>query len=321
MFKMWANIQAVILLLITSMLMGAVSAIDNTSGKSCVDSTFLTSVYTNDLIWGRPKIGSDIDLTSLIFDFNRQDFMTTFNPVAGVQNNTRHDFNIAYTYYRYWDSGYQPGNYSFVDFAVTKGYSVLFYDRVGAGQSTVISGYDSQFSIHVDVLQDIIGPAKGGYITPQTRMSPKYVPKKVVLMGHSVGSIATNALVAAQPDIADGIVLSGFYKVPNLDKRAVKYVFDSSWPIAIMEFFSIATSNFASPGVKAPVLFINGEYDYIFCGGYCPGSLEPAARSFLPASIGYESYIQPNTGHILNTAPNTTGTYQAITNFLAKNGL
>lgn len=69
---MWANIQAVILLLITSMLMGAVSAIDNTSGKSCVDSTFLTSVYTNDLIWGRPKIGSDIDLTSLIFDFNRK---------------------------------------------------------------------------------------------------------------------------------------------------------------------------------------------------------------------------------------------------------
>ena len=72
MFKMWANIQAVMLLLTTSMLMGAVSAIEKTSGKSCVDSTFLTSVYTDDLIWGRPKIESDIDLTSLIFDFNRK---------------------------------------------------------------------------------------------------------------------------------------------------------------------------------------------------------------------------------------------------------
>lgn len=41
-------------------------------------------------------------------------------------------------------------------------------------------------------------------------MSPKYVPRKVVLIGHSMGSIATNALVAAQPDIADGIVLSGW---------------------------------------------------------------------------------------------------------------
>lgn len=47
-----------------------------------------------------------------------------------------------------------------------------------------------------------------------------------------------------------------FYKIPNLDMRAVKYVFDNSWPIAIMEFFPIATLNFASPTVKVPVLFI-----------------------------------------------------------------
>jgi hypothetical protein len=36
----------------------------------------------------------------------------------------------------YWHFPYQSSKYSFVDFAVSKGYSVLFYDRVGAGEST-----------------------------------------------------------------------------------------------------------------------------------------------------------------------------------------
>jgi hypothetical protein len=37
----------------------------------------------------------------------------------------------------YWDFQYQPSNYSFVDFAIAQGYSVFFYDRVGAGESTM----------------------------------------------------------------------------------------------------------------------------------------------------------------------------------------
>jgi hypothetical protein len=36
------------------------------------------------------------------------------------------------------------------------------------------------------------------------------------------------------------------------------------------------------------------------CGGYCPGVLLPAAADIFPASIGFEAYIQPNTGHVLN---------------------
>jgi hypothetical protein len=35
------------------------------------------------------------------------------------------------------------------------------------------------------------------------------------------------------------------------------------------------------------------------CGGYCPGVLQPAAGDIFPASVGFEAYIQPNTGHVL----------------------
>ncbi|KAK0109580.1 hypothetical protein ONS95_002265 [Cadophora gregata] len=371
MYTMLPKTQAFMLLLLTSLFMVCIVAAENSPGKSCVDFTVPLTLTTTDWVWGRPKIETDIDLTSLTFDFNRRDFMTTFIPFSGVQNNTR-SYNIAGSYCEprsgpgstlliathggsldrsYWDSDYQPANYSFVDFAVAKGYSVLFYDRVGAGQSTIISGYDAQFSIHIAVLDSLVRYARAGSIPRAARRSSQYVPKKIVLVGHSMGSIASNALVAAKPDVVDGVVLSGwgynsgmanvfglvaatsqlkiankisrrwkaydnayatfvdifsyiniFYKIPNYDLTAVQYSFDRSWPIAILEFFSIGTLNFSSPGVKAPVLFINGEYDYVMCGGYCPGVVEPAARSFFPASVGYQSYIQPNTGHILNTA-------------------
>jgi hypothetical protein len=36
---------------------------------------------------------------------------------------------------RYWDPQIQPQNYSFVDFAIGKGYSIFFYDRIGIGKS------------------------------------------------------------------------------------------------------------------------------------------------------------------------------------------
>lgn len=36
----------------------------------------------------------------------------------------------------YWNSPYEPDKYNFVQYAVNKGYSVFFYDRVGVGKST-----------------------------------------------------------------------------------------------------------------------------------------------------------------------------------------
>ncbi|KAH9210325.1 hypothetical protein DL95DRAFT_308161, partial [Leptodontidium sp. 2 PMI_412] len=69
-------------------------------------------------------------------------------------------------------------------------------------------------------------------------------------------------------------------------------------------------------------LHFSGEYDYIMCGGYCPGIVEPAARSFFPASVALQSHTK-TAEHILIlfVQPNATGTYQVITNFLLKNGL
>ena len=36
----------------------------------------------------------------------------------------------------YWNSAYKPDEYNFVQYAIQRGYSVFFYDRLGVGSST-----------------------------------------------------------------------------------------------------------------------------------------------------------------------------------------
>jgi hypothetical protein len=37
---------------------------------------------------------------------------------------------------RYWDPEIQPEKYSFVDFAIARGYSIFYYDRLGVSKSS-----------------------------------------------------------------------------------------------------------------------------------------------------------------------------------------
>jgi hypothetical protein len=39
---------------------------------------------------------------------------------------------------RYWDPTLQPENYGFVDFAIARGYSIFFSDRIGIGKSQML---------------------------------------------------------------------------------------------------------------------------------------------------------------------------------------
>jgi hypothetical protein len=36
----------------------------------------------------------------------------------------------------YWNSAFEPENYNFAQYAVDKGYSIFFYDRLGTGKSS-----------------------------------------------------------------------------------------------------------------------------------------------------------------------------------------
>ncbi|MCJ1461462.1 hypothetical protein MMC07_000059 [Pseudocyphellaria aurata] len=104
----------------------------------------------------------------------------------------------------YWNSPYEPDNYNFVQFAVARGYSVFFYDRLGVGKSTKVSGYDVQLSIGIAVLSSLAKSVRQGRYTTIGK------PKHLVLVGHSFGSFSTNGVVAREPDIADAAILTGY---------------------------------------------------------------------------------------------------------------
>jgi hypothetical protein len=38
--------------------------------------------------------------------------------------------------YSYWNSGFEPETYNFVQFAISQGYSVFNYDRLGIRKSS-----------------------------------------------------------------------------------------------------------------------------------------------------------------------------------------
>ncbi|KAK2813287.1 hypothetical protein FQN50_000601 [Emmonsiellopsis sp. PD_5] len=105
----------------------------------------------------------------------------------------------------YWNSAYDPKEYNFVEHAIGDGYSVFFYDRLGTGKSTKLSGFVNQAAIQIPILRELTTLLKSGKYTGNTGK-----PKSLVLVGHSFGSFLSNALVATDPDAADGVILTGY---------------------------------------------------------------------------------------------------------------
>ncbi|KAK5174597.1 uncharacterized protein LTR77_001678 [Saxophila tyrrhenica] len=124
----------------------------------------------------------------------------------------------------HWNSAYKPETYNFVrilcpsqfhgtsmltpcnlqvQHAIDDGYSVFFYDRLGCGLSTKISGYDSQLSNQVVVLRELASLVRSGKYTGSVG-----VPAKLALMGFSFGSYIVQTTIAETPDITDSVVLT-----------------------------------------------------------------------------------------------------------------
>ncbi|KAK5944718.1 hypothetical protein PMZ80_001918 [Knufia obscura] len=103
----------------------------------------------------------------------------------------------------HWNSPHNPNEYNFVQHAISQGYSVFFYDRLGQGSSQKISGYVNQINIHVEILKELSKIVRSGEYTGVIGK-----PEKLALMGFSFGSYITHAAVGTSPEIADAVVLT-----------------------------------------------------------------------------------------------------------------
>ena len=80
---------------------------------------------------------------------------------------------------------------------------------------TRISGYVNQASIQIAILEELATSIRAGQYTGAFG-----VPKSLVLVGHSFGSVLSAALATAVPTIAEGLVLTGLYSNPLQDLGA-----------------------------------------------------------------------------------------------------
>ncbi|MCJ1381429.1 hypothetical protein MMC17_004539 [Xylographa soralifera] len=73
-----------------------------------------------------------------------------------------------------------------------------------------LSGYVNQLSLQVDVLSNLVKGVKAGTYTGSLGM-----PSKIVVLGFSFGSFVTTTLVATEPTLVDGAILTGLGYAPT----------------------------------------------------------------------------------------------------------
>lgn len=102
-----------------------------------------------------------------------------------------------------------------------------------------------------------------------------------------------------------------------------QYAEDTKAPFAVSELVSLSPPlmNLDASDYKGPALVVSGEYDFIVCGGYCVGTLEPSFAGLFKGAKDFETYVQPGSGHSLNFAVNATGAFGVMFDYLARNGL
>jgi pimeloyl-ACP methyl ester carboxylesterase len=129
--------------------------------------------------------------------------------------------------FRYWDVELKPDEYSYVDAAVKKGYSVLTYDRLGTGRSEKPDAYDIvQVPTEVEILASLTKLARSGKLVSSSKVMsattrkasiPYFQPSKVVQVGHSFGSYLIAGMLARYGNLTDGAILSSFL-ITKLDR-------------------------------------------------------------------------------------------------------
>ncbi|KAK4692596.1 hypothetical protein P7C71_g4643, partial [Lecanoromycetidae sp. Uapishka_2] len=117
--------------------------------------------------------------------------------------------------------------------------------------------------------------------------------------------------------------INNFFKAPAYEHDVAAFSEATKQPFAIAELVSLAQPllRLNATAYKGPALVISGEFDYIVCGGYCPGELDASFAPLFTGATEFETYVQPLSGHGTNFATNATGFYEVIFEYLGRNGL
>lgn len=176
---------------------------------------------------------------------------------------------------RYWAFGNATYNYALA--ATSAGYATLYYDRLGTGKSEYPDPYlDIQTQTQVAILAKLTQLVLNGHLSPRIP-----IPKKVIHVGHSYGSLITNGVVATQPNLSDGLVLTGFsYNdtwIPTFELALSFHLARENNPSR----FSQLSSGYLTWGDK-----YDNQGAFLRTPFFDPAALEIAEKSKAPFALG-----------------------------------
>ncbi|KAJ3485111.1 hypothetical protein NLG97_g6887 [Lecanicillium saksenae] len=206
-----------------------------------------------------------------------------------------HGASYTRDYWRGMAAHYQPGNYSWIDYALAEGYPVLAIDRLGCGLSSHPDPLVTlQMPYQVRTTHAIIEKVRAG----ATGVLPRAF-SKIVYIGHSEGSLLANSLVAQFPNDVDAAVLTG-YSSRSLLTALPSMVLALLVPAAVFD-----PSRFGS---FSPGYLVTGSYTGRRNAFYWPGSFDAQLYDFDWKSQGVIGAAEIITALLTDTAaPSFTG--------------
>lgn len=156
----------------------------------------------------------------------------------------------------YWSGlgypGYQPATYSWINYASHIGWPTLSIDSLGVDGSADLDPVNViQIPLEAAIVNDIILGLKNGHILPR-----RY--QKVVLIGHSFGSVVSNRALNINPQGPAAVVLTGY----NANSHGPQPI--NIPAVAYGPQFALLRPGYSvipAPGRTAALYGSNGSYD------------------------------------------------------------
>lgn len=238
-------------------------------------------------------------------------------------------------------------SYSYAEFMVRRGYTVLALDMLGAGESDKPDGDYLNLTETASSVRQVVQALREAGNPTDRRF------ERIVLVGHSNGSLISTR-TQADYGVADGLIETGwahaphhvplpesavgalmttpyirtseelrrqlFYHDPQVDAAVVRYDMEClADQVARGQFTDLLRASFEDPGhsrsrdVKVPVLIQLADYDVL-----APAAGSAAEAPFFPSAASLEVQTLSDTGHCFNTHLTNRQSWDGIITWLTK---
>lgn len=265
--------------------------------------------------------------------------------LAGGANNTS-----------YWDWPLEPEKYSYVRHATQAGYAVLNVDRLGYGKSDHPDPTEIDFSVGGYVVHQLVqylkqgalghkfkkvvlnGHSLGGMVAWYSASQHQSADAVIVGgIGHNFSEVALKAVFNAlqpvenNPRFGRGLGWKPGYLVVTLTPNAPESGHD--WYTAYLEdtvtigelqsLMAASRDYSITKNIRVPVLFAMGDQDIRWCTTTGDCNTDPVfttEANYYGPQAKFESFIVPNTGHLINKSPGAEVFYEKVDSWLQSHG-